>query len=175
MAFGPRLDELSGRAQDLLLFRAPQPHSSAGRPEGNGAHHRDLPPRQARRGASAPLWRDQAFRLRSDASYGLALSEAMLLQFSHQSRWCGLTRLRRLPSISRNRRTKPHAIQPNQAPLSITPKHPPNTNQTQDRTETWQASNRRSGRFHRKTQRRCSTSPMVRQPHPRHFARQQDY
>ncbi|MER9865475.1 hypothetical protein [Mesorhizobium sp. M0185] len=43
--------------KDLLLFRAPQPHSSAGRSESNGAHHRDLPPRQARRGASSPLWR----------------------------------------------------------------------------------------------------------------------
>jgi len=57
MAFGPRLDGLPRRVQNLPLFRAAQSHSPAGRSEGNSTHHRDLPPRQARRRPSAPLWR----------------------------------------------------------------------------------------------------------------------
>ncbi|SJM30248.1 hypothetical protein BQ8482_130147 [Mesorhizobium delmotii] len=61
MAFGPRLDGLPRRVQDLLLFRAPQPHSPASRSESNGTHHRDLPPRQAHCRPSAPLWRPSSW------------------------------------------------------------------------------------------------------------------
>ena len=51
------------------------PHSLiAGRSESNGAHHRDLPPRQARRGASAPLWRSSPWnRSGSHAQFPPAL------------------------------------------------------------------------------------------------------
>lgn len=53
MAAGPCLDGLSCRVQDLLLLSTAQSHSPAGRSEGHGTHHRDLPPRQAR---CHPAW-----------------------------------------------------------------------------------------------------------------------
>ncbi|WP_292413726.1 hypothetical protein [Mesorhizobium sp.] len=52
-----------------FFYSVPQPHSSAGRSESNGAHHRDLPPRQARRGASAPLWRSSPWNHRRYAEW----------------------------------------------------------------------------------------------------------
>jgi transposase len=51
------LDGLPRRVQELLLFRPACPHPPAGRYPGNRPDDRDIPSRQTRCCASAPLWR----------------------------------------------------------------------------------------------------------------------